>query len=53
VNGKDSIASSIYSRGEDGSMQKIVGEFALDKSTNCGDIIEVGDGTEYQVQKAR
>ena len=53
VNGKDSIASSIYSRDEDGSMQKIVGEFALDKSTNCGDIIEVGDGTEYQVQKAR
>ena len=53
MNGKDSITSSIYSRAEDGTMHKVVGEFALDKSTNCGDVIEVGDGTEYVVQKSR
>eukprot|EP00554_Chaetoceros_debilis_P010287 CAMPEP_0194107730 /NCGR_PEP_ID=MMETSP0150-20130528/7539_1 /TAXON_ID=122233 /ORGANISM="Chaetoceros debilis, Strain MM31A-1" /LENGTH=140 /DNA_ID=CAMNT_0038796215 /DNA_START=33 /DNA_END=451 /DNA_ORIENTATION=+ len=53
MNGKDSITSSIYSRAEDGTMHKVVGEFALDKSTNCGDVIEVGDGTEYIVQKSR
>jgi len=53
MDGKDSISSSIYTRGDDGSMHKVVGEFSLDKSTNCGDIIEVGDGTEYQVQKSR
>lgn len=53
MDGKDSIDSSIYTRADDGSMHKIVGEFALDKSTNCGDIIEIGDGTEYLVQKAR
>lgn len=53
MDGKDSISSSIYARADDGSMHKIIGEFALDKSTNCGDIIEVGDGTQYQVQKAR
>jgi hypothetical protein len=53
MDGKDSIDSSIYTRADDGSMHKIVGEFALDKSTNCGDIIQIGDGTEYLVQKAR
>eukprot|EP00557_Chaetoceros_sp_GSL56_P003767 CAMPEP_0176497140 /NCGR_PEP_ID=MMETSP0200_2-20121128/11560_1 /TAXON_ID=947934 /ORGANISM="Chaetoceros sp., Strain GSL56" /LENGTH=283 /DNA_ID=CAMNT_0017895123 /DNA_START=280 /DNA_END=1131 /DNA_ORIENTATION=- len=53
MDGKDSISSSIYARADDGSMHKIIGEFALDKSTNCGDIIEIGDGTQYQVQKAR
>ena len=53
MNGKDSIASSIYTRTDDGNLHKILGEFALDKSTNCGDIIEVGEGVEYQVQKAR
>ena len=53
MDGKDSIDSSIYTRADDGSMHKIIGQFALDKSTNCGDIIEIGDGTEYLVQKAR
>lgn len=53
MDGKDSIASSIFTRGDDGAMHRVVGEFALDKSTNCGDVIEVGDGTEYIVQKAR
>jgi hypothetical protein len=50
---KDAIASSILKRDKEGNMHRIVGEFSLDKSTNCGDIIEIGDGTEYQVQKAR
>lgn len=53
MNGTDSISSSIYTRDKDGEMHRIVGEFQLDKSTNCGDIIEIGDGTEYHVQKAR
>lgn len=53
VGGRDSITSSIYTRGDDGTMHKVVGEFALDKSTNCGDVIQVGDGTEYRVQKSR
>lgn len=53
MDGRDSISSSIYTRTDDGSMHKIVGEFSLDKSTNCGDIIEIGDGTQYQVQRAR
>lgn len=53
MDSKDSISSSVYTRADDGTMHKIVGEFALDKSTNCGDIIEIGDGTEYLVQKAR
>ncbi len=53
MGGQDFISSSIYARDAEGSMNRIVGEFALDKSTNCGDIIEIGDGTQYQVQKAR
>lgn len=57
VNGKDSIASSIYTRYDDGTLHQILGEFALDKSTGNGDIIKVGgdgeDGREYQVQKSR
>jgi hypothetical protein len=53
MDGVDSIASSIYKRKKDGSLDQILGEFALDKSTNCGDIVDVGDGMEYQVQKAR
>ena len=53
MDGVDSIASSIYKRKKDGSLDQILGEFALDKNTNCGDILDVGDGIEYQVQKAR
>jgi hypothetical protein len=53
LNIKDSITSSIFQRKKDGSLHKILGEFALDKTTNCGDIIELDDGTQYQVQKAR
>lgn len=53
---KDAISSSIYTRHEDGGLQQIIGEFTLDKSTNNGDIIQVGDGDnmkEYQVQTSR
>ena len=53
MDGVDSIASSIYRRKKDGSLDQILGEFALDKATNCGDVIDVGNGMEYQVQKAR
>lgn len=53
MDGVDSIASSIYKRKKDGSLDQVLGEFALDKCTNCGDILDVGDGVEYQVQKAR
>lgn len=53
MDGVDSIASSIYKRKKDGSLDQILGEFKLDKSTNCGDIVDVGDGVEYQVQKTR
>jgi hypothetical protein len=53
MDGVDSIASSIYKRKKDGTLDQVLGEFALDKSTNCGDILEIGDGVEYKVQKAR
>mmetsp|Transcript_37106 Transcript_37106/g.111157 ORF Transcript_37106/g.111157 Transcript_37106/m.111157 type:complete len:249 (-) Transcript_37106:265-1011(-) len=49
---KDGIASSIYSRKTDGSLHRVLGEFKLDKNTNCGDLIEVED-REFEVQKAR
>lgn len=49
---KDGISSSIYSRASDGSLHRVLGEFTLDKNTNCGDLIEVGD-REFEVQKAR
>lgn len=51
--GGDSIASSIYTRADNGDLHKVLGEFVLDKSTNCGDIIQVGNDIEYQVQRAR
>lgn len=59
MNGKDAISSSIYARTDDGTLQQVLGEFTLDKSTNNGDIIKVGggsdgdEGKEYQVQKSR
>jgi len=46
------IAASLFSKMDDGSLEKVVGEFHLDKNTNCGDIIEVGDN-DYEVVKAR
>lgn len=49
---KSGIASSIYKRGDDGTLDRVLGEFKLDKSTNCGDLLEVGD-REYQVLRAK
>eukprot|EP00594_Rhizosolenia_setigera_P016383 CAMPEP_0178961860 /NCGR_PEP_ID=MMETSP0789-20121207/13986_1 /TAXON_ID=3005 /ORGANISM="Rhizosolenia setigera, Strain CCMP 1694" /LENGTH=289 /DNA_ID=CAMNT_0020645831 /DNA_START=39 /DNA_END=908 /DNA_ORIENTATION=+ len=46
------IKASLFKRNEDGTNDKILGEFELDKSTNCGDLLEVGD-REYEVMKAR
>lgn len=48
----NSIASSIYSRKKDGSLYKVLGSFELDKNTNCGDILQVGD-REFEVVTAR
>jgi len=46
------IAASLFNKMNDGSLEKVVGEFHLDKNTNCGDIIEVGE-SDYEVVKAR
>jgi len=46
------IAASLFNKMDDGSLEKVVGEFHLDKNTNCGDIIEVGEN-DYEVVKAR
>lgn len=46
------IDSRLYKRKTDGSLDRVIGEFSLDKNTNCGDVIEVGE-TMYEVQKAR
>ena len=47
------IAASIFSRKGDGELQKILGQFSLDKNTSCGDIIEIGEDREFEVIKAR
>ena len=52
MDGKDGIAASVRLRQSDGTLHKILGEFQLDKNTNCGDLIEVGE-REFEVQKAR
>jgi len=46
------IAASIFSRKSDGELQKILGQFELDKNTNCGDLVEIGE-KEFEVVKAR
>ena len=46
------IAASIFSRKSDGELQKIIGQFELDKNTNCGDLLEIGE-KEFEVVKAR
>lgn len=46
------IAASVYNTMEDGSLDRILGEFKLDKSTNCGDILEVGE-QRFEVIKAK
>mmetsp|Transcript_29117 Transcript_29117/g.43738 ORF Transcript_29117/g.43738 Transcript_29117/m.43738 type:complete len:250 (-) Transcript_29117:1435-2184(-) len=46
------IAASIFSRKSDGELQKILGQFELDKNTNCGDLLDIGE-REFEVVKAR
>lgn len=46
------IAASIFSRKSDGELQKVIGQFELDKNTNCGDLVEIGE-REFEVVKAR
>ncbi|KAL9179498.1 hypothetical protein ACHAXT_008788 [Thalassiosira profunda] len=46
------IAASIYSRKKDGSLYKVLGSFELDKNTNCGDLLSVGE-REFEVVTAR
>jgi len=46
------IAASIFSRKKDGSLYQVLGSFELDKDTNCGDLVQVGD-REFEVVSAR
>lgn len=48
----NAVAASIFARNKSGSLDKILGEFQLEKNTNCGDLIEVGD-REFEVVTAR
>ena len=48
----NAISASIYSRKKDGTLYKVLGQFELDKNTNCGDLIEVGE-REFEVVTAR
>ena len=48
----NAIAASIYSRKKDGSLYRVLGEFNLDKNTNCGDLLQVGE-REFEVVTAR
>lgn len=53
---KDGIASSINVREKDGSLHKVLGQYTLDKSTNCGDLIEITVGDEcreFEVMRTR
>lgn len=49
---KNAISASIYSRTTDGTLYKVLGQFELDKNTNCGDLVEVS-GREFEVVTAR
>ena len=56
VDNSDGIASSIKIQQNDGSFNKILGSYQLDKTTNCGDLIEITVGNEcreFEVMKAR
>ena len=56
VSNSDGIASSIKVQQDDGSFHKILGSYQLDKTTNCGDLIEITVGNEcreFEVMKAR
>lgn len=47
-----SIGADIYREDDDGTFQKVMGKFQLDKSTNCGDMLEIGD-KNFEVLRAR
>lgn len=49
---KDAISASISVRRKDGTLYKVLGQFDLDKNTNCGDSIMVGE-REFEVVTAR
>lgn len=48
----NTIAASIMARRRDGTMYKVLGSFELEKNTNCGDLLQVGD-REFEVVTAR
>jgi len=48
----NAISASIFSRKKDGTLYKVLGQFELDKNTNCGDLLQVGD-REFEVVTAR
>lgn len=48
----NAIAAHVYSRTKDGSLYKVLGQFELDKNTNCGDLLQVED-REFEVVTAR
>lgn len=48
----NAIAASVYARRKNGELHQILGEFQLEKNTNCGDLLQVED-REFEVVKAR
>ena len=48
----NSISASISVRQKDGTLYKVLGQFDLDKNTNCGDTLQVGE-REFEVVTAR
>eukprot|EP00956_Cyclotella_meneghiniana_P011089 scaffold15508_cov66-Cyclotella_meneghiniana.AAC.1 len=48
----NAISASISVRRKDGTMYKVLGQFELDKNTNCGDTLQVGE-REFEVVTAR
>ena len=48
----NAISASISVRRKDGTLYKVLGQFELDKNTNCGDTIAVGE-REFEVVTAR
>ena len=47
-----SISASVRSVRSDGSLHRMLGEFAFDSHTNCGDLLLIGD-VEYEVVSCR
>ena len=51
-NTNNAISASISVRQKDGTLYKVLGQFELDKNTNCGDTLQVGE-REFEVVTAR